>query len=199
MKLVNVAFGIVCLISAAGVTTATAAEVTINLSGLVESTDPFAVTIQYDSELTDLNAGSPSCCAKYGPMSIEFTVGGQTASISNANLNVDVIPGEDSEGVQWTDDGNPWTGTLFGQNVDTLAINFGRAFTGLLTTELITGIDLGEWEVKNGCFSLAGSGESCFDVLAATSSVVPLPSALVLLVLPLAGLARGWRSKDLKG
>jgi hypothetical protein len=132
--------------------------------------DPYAnepqssitVVVEYDSEA--VNSNPPGCCAKYGPVSIVITHDTETLSISNANFNVDSDPEHGWEGIQWVDDGSPWDGTLLGQPVSTLSINFGRSCTpgepdctfGYMSSDLPLAVNLDEWQYHNGTFHIVG-------------------------------------------
>ena len=127
-----------------------------------EPQSPITVVVEYDSEA--VNSNPPGCCAKYGPISIVITHGTESLSISNANFNIDSDPEHGWEGIQWVDDGNPWTGTLLGQEVATLSINFGRSCTpgepgctfGHMSSDLPLTVNPDEWQYHNGTFHVVG-------------------------------------------
>lgn len=160
---------------------ASADQVRLTFTGFVETGDPFTAVVEYSTDAADANG--PGCCAKYVPMAISFTVEGETTSLPNGALNVDVVPGENFEGIQWVDDGEPWSGTLFGQSVETLSINFGRNFTGTMTKDLPTSVDLSEWDYTNGTFVLDGAGsETYFEILEAESELFSVCSSSAITV-----------------
>ena len=148
--------------------TVSAEQIQLVFQGVVNNdpNDPFTVVIEYSSDAEDFTSDQ-ECCGKYGPMAIELTHGNETLSISNANLNVDNIPHELFEGIQWVDDGQPWSGTLLGQTVQTGGIHFGNSgpdYTGEKTKELPLTVDLDDWSYHNGCFELANGDQGCIDL-----------------------------------
>jgi hypothetical protein len=166
-------------------------EVFLPVGSGFSPTDPsaaFTALVSYDTDTPNLTPGSAPTSAKYGPVSISFTVGTETAFLSDARLNVDSLEILDFEGIQWVDDSAAWSGTLFGSSVDTLAINFGRSFGTGLPLDIVSSVDLSEWNYHNGCFTLSVSNgdETCFDINNAT--MVPEPSTIVLMLLGLMGL-----------
>ena len=145
-----------------------AEDIQLTFDGVInrDPNDSFTVVIEYNSNATDFTPDQ-DCCGKYGPMAIEFTHGDETLSILDANLNVDNIPHETFEGIQWVDDGHSWSGTLLGQSVQTLSINFGNepeSYTGLKTKDLPLTVDLDEWDYHNGTFVLANGDEGFFEL-----------------------------------
>ena len=106
-------------------------EVFLPVGSHFSPTEPsaaFSALVTYDTETPNLAPGEAPTFAKYGPVSIVFTVGTETAFLTDARLNIDIITGSPGfEGIQFVDDSATWGGTLFGSTVDTLAINFGRS------------------------------------------------------------------------
>ena len=132
---------------------------------------PFTVIIEYSSHAMDLSANQ-DCCGKYVPMSITFIHDNEVLTNPNAGLNVDNIPSEQFEGIQWVDDEQPWAGSLFGQAVKTLGINFGNQidniggtkYTGTRSKDLPLKVDLDEWDYHNGGFTLEDNTEYGFEI-----------------------------------
>ncbi|MCH7744241.1 MAG: hypothetical protein IIB71_16475 [Proteobacteria bacterium] len=154
--------------------TVSAEEIQLVFEGVINNdpNEPFRVTIEYSSDAVDLNSGQ-ECCGKYVPMAITFTHNGEIVTNPNAGLNVDNIPSELFEGIQWVDDGEPWTGTLLGQTVKTLGINFGNQinnpggskYSGERSKELPLTVVLDEWDFHNGGFTLEDDTQHGFEIL----------------------------------
>ncbi len=155
---------------------------------LPTSFTPFSLLIEYDSTAPNLDNVNTNF-AKYGPTAIYFTVGAETAFLLDGRLNIDTSPG--FNGFQWVDDGAPWQGTLFGDTVDTLAVNFGRSFNlPSFSLDIVENVNLAEWEYTNGCFILSSSNgaETCFGITSVSVQHVPAPETGILFAIGLLGM-----------
>ena len=149
-----------------------AEDIQFTFEGVINNdpNDPITVVISYSTDAVIV--GTHENSAAYFPMSVVFTHDDETLSNHLATINVDNIPAETFEGIQWVDNGQPWTGTLLGRSVQTLSVNFGNHpsnpdshYTGTRTKDLPLTVDLNEWDYHNGSFILAGdTHENFFDL-----------------------------------